>query len=110
MLSCFTPALIQAGAGGLEEKTVAQHEHYLFHANLDLISLTEKMDQFAPDEAAPAQAAGNYVIDRIEFTGNRRIRTDTLKPASSAATAIPTTKRLSGATSRRFGTPNSSKT
>jgi outer membrane protein insertion porin family len=79
LLSCFTPALIQAGAAGLEEKTVAQHEHYLFHANLDLISLTEKMDQFAPDEAAPAQAAGNYVIDRIEFTGNRRIRTDTLK-------------------------------
>ena len=79
LLSCFTPALIQAGAAGLEEKTVAQHEHYLFHANLDLISLTEKMDQFAPDEAAPAQTAGNYVIDRIEFTGNRRIRTDTLK-------------------------------
>src|SRR6201997_1525312 len=79
LLSYFSPALIQAGAAGLEEKTVAEHEHYLFHANLDLNSLTEKMDQFAPDEVAPAQAAGNFVIDRIEFTGNRRIRTDTLK-------------------------------
>jgi len=79
LLSYFSPALIQARAAGLEEKTVAEHEHYLFHANLDLNSLTEKMDQFAPDESAPAQAAGNYVIDRIEFTGNRRIRTDTLK-------------------------------
>ena len=28
---------------------------------------------------ALAQAAGSFVIDRIEFTGNRRIRTDTLK-------------------------------
>jgi outer membrane protein insertion porin family len=79
LLSYFSPALIQARAAGLEEKTVAEHEHYLFHANLDLNSLTEKMDQFAPDESAPAQAAGNYLIDRIEFTGNRRIRTDTLK-------------------------------
>jgi outer membrane protein insertion porin family len=37
------------------------------------------MDEFAPEETAAAQAAGNFVIDRIEFTGNRRIRTDTLK-------------------------------
>jgi outer membrane protein insertion porin family len=79
LLSYFSPALIQAGGARLEEKTVAEHEHYLFHANLDLISLTEKMDEFAPDEAAAAQAAGNFVIDRIEFTGNRRIRADTLK-------------------------------
>jgi len=78
LLSYFSPALIQAGAAGLEEKTVAEHDHYLFHANLDLNSLTEKVDQFPPDETVPAQAAGNYVIDRIEFTGNRRIRKDTL--------------------------------
>ena len=79
LLSCFAPGLIQAGAERLEEKTAAEHEHYLFHANLDLNSLTEKMDEFAPEEAAAAQAVGNFVIDRIEFTGNRRIRTDTLK-------------------------------
>jgi outer membrane protein insertion porin family len=79
LLSYCAPTLIQAGAARLEEKTVAEHEHYLFHANLDLNSLTEKMDEFAPEETAAAQAAGNFVIDRIEFTGNRRIRTDTLK-------------------------------
>jgi outer membrane protein insertion porin family len=79
LLSYFAPSLIQAGAPGLEEKTVAEHDHYLFHANLDLNSLAEKMDAFAPDEASAPQTGGNFVIDRIEFTGNRRIRTDTLK-------------------------------
>ncbi|HWY06863.1 MAG TPA: outer membrane protein assembly factor BamA [Candidatus Acidoferrales bacterium] len=58
----------------------ALHEHYLFHANLDLSSLNEKMDEFTPEEAGgAAQNGGNFVIDRIEFVGNRRIRTDTLK-------------------------------
>lgn len=79
LLAYFSPALIHASGAKLEEKTPTEHEHYLFHANLDLNSLAEKMDEFAPEEAAAAQAAGNYVIDRIEFTGNRRIRTDTLK-------------------------------
>src|SRR5260221_13651865 len=79
LLSYFSPALIQAGDAGLEEKTVAHHEDYLFHANLDLISLTEKIDQITPDENAPTQAARNYVIDRIEFPGNPPIRADTLK-------------------------------
>ena len=79
LLSCFAPALIQARAVRLEEKAAAEHEHYLFHANLDLNSFAEKMDEFPPEAAEAAQAAGNFVIDRIEFTGNRRIRTDTLK-------------------------------
>jgi outer membrane protein insertion porin family len=72
--------LIQAGGSRLEEKASTGHEHYLFHANLDVNSLTEKIDEFAPEEAAgAAQASGSFVIDRIEFVGNRRIRTDTLK-------------------------------
>jgi outer membrane protein insertion porin family len=72
--------LIQAGGSRLEEKASTGHEHYLFHANLDVNSLTEKIDEFAPEEAAgAAQTSGNFVIDRIEFVGNRRIRTDTLK-------------------------------
>jgi len=80
LLCCLASGLIQAGASRLEEKTGAVHEHYLFHANLDLKSLNEKMDEFTPEEAgADAQTGGNFVIDRIEFTGNRRIRTDTLK-------------------------------
>ncbi|HEV2102036.1 MAG TPA: outer membrane protein assembly factor BamA [Candidatus Acidoferrum sp.] len=79
LLACFSPALIHASGARLAEKTPAEHEHYLFHANLDLNSFAEKMDEFPPEQAAGAQATGNFVIDRIEFTGNRRIRTDTLK-------------------------------
>src|ERR1700757_248362 len=80
LLSFLAPALIQAGAPRLEEKAGAGREFYLFHANLDINSLTEKIDEFTPDEAGGvAQNGGNFVIDRIEFVGNRRIRTDTLK-------------------------------
>jgi outer membrane protein insertion porin family len=80
LLTCIAPSLIQAGGSRLEEKASTGHEHYLFHANLDVNSLTEKIDEFAPEEAAgAAQASGSFVIDRIEFVGNRRIRTDTLK-------------------------------
>jgi outer membrane protein insertion porin family len=80
LLTCIAPSLIQAGGSRLEEKASTGHEHYLFHANLDVNSLTEKIDEFAPEEAAgAAQTSGSFVIDRIEFVGNRRIRTDTLK-------------------------------
>jgi len=79
-LTCIAPTLIQAGGSGLEEKTSAEHEHYLFHANLDVNSLSERIDDFTPEQAGgAAQTSGNFVIDRIEFVGNRRIRTDTLK-------------------------------
>jgi len=78
LLTCVAPGLIQGAGSRLEEKASA--EHYLFHANLDVNSLTEKIDDFTPEEAGgAAQNGGNFVIDRIEFTGNRRIRTDTLK-------------------------------
>src|SRR5260370_1552387 len=78
LLTCAAPGLIQGGGSRLEEKASA--EHYLFHANLDVNSLTEKIDDLTPEEAGGAAQNGeNFVIDRIEFTGNRRIRTDTLK-------------------------------
>src|SRR5258706_4368506 len=78
LLTCVAPGLIQGAGSRLEEKASA--EHYLSHANLDVNSLTEKIDDFTPEEASgAAQNGGNFVIDRIEFTGNRRIRTDTLK-------------------------------
>jgi outer membrane protein insertion porin family len=80
LLTCLAPSLIQAGGSRLEEKASTEHEHYLFHANLDVNSLTEKIDDFTPEQAGgAAQTGGNFVIDRIEFVGNRRIRTDTLK-------------------------------
>ena len=80
LLTLVAPALIHAGASRLEEKAAAGHEHYLFHANLDVNSLTEKVDDFTSDpQGASAQTGGNAVIDQIVFDGNRRIRTDTLK-------------------------------
>jgi outer membrane protein insertion porin family len=80
LVSCVAPALIQAGASRLEECTSSDQAHYLFHANLDVNSLAEKIDEFAPEQSGGAAPAGsNLLIDRIEFVGNRRIRTDTLK-------------------------------
>jgi outer membrane protein insertion porin family len=80
LLSFFAAALIPARGARLEEKADAGHGHYLFHANLDVNTLTEKMEEFPPEsQGVAAQTGGNYVIDRIEFVGNRRIRTDTLK-------------------------------
>src|SRR5258705_3987910 len=79
-LSFFAAGLIPARGARLEEKADAEHGHYLFHANLDVNTLTEKMEEFPPEsEGGAAQAGGNYVIDKIDFVGNRRIRTDTLK-------------------------------
>jgi outer membrane protein insertion porin family len=77
-LTCFAAGLIQARDSRLEEKSALGHEHYLFHASLDVNSLTEKIDEF-PAEPGAAQAGGNAVVDQIVFEGNRRIRTDTLK-------------------------------
>src|SRR5215470_8597827 len=74
-----SPHLIQVWAAGLEKKTSAPR--YLFHAFLSLDSLEEKLDEF-PDAAAQpdtAQSHAGAVIDKIDFSGNRRIRTDTLK-------------------------------
>src|SRR6202166_1681253 len=80
LVSCVAPGLIQAGGSRLEEKASTGQEHYLFHANLDVNSLTEKIDDFTPAQAGgAAQTGGNAVIDQIAFEGNRRIRTDTLK-------------------------------
>jgi outer membrane protein insertion porin family len=79
LLGSFAPALIHARGARLEEKAWAAPEHYLFHASLDMNSLTEKLDEFPSEETGDAQTGGNFVIDRIEFSGNRRIRTDTLK-------------------------------
>src|SRR5438874_1809903 len=56
----------------------------LFSASLDLISGKEAVEDHAhssPQATAPQQPSGQqqFVIERIEFIGNRRIRTDTLK-------------------------------
>jgi len=77
----LSPHSIQASESRLEEKAGASQDHYLFHAFLNIDSLEEKLDEFPGTEPEPAadQSRGNQIIERIEFTGNRRIRTDTLK-------------------------------
>src|ERR1700739_1641972 len=80
LVACIAPSLIHAGPSRLEEQTSSEQAHYLFHANLDVNSLTEKIDEFPTEQSGAAAPAGsNLVVDRIEFTGNRRIRQDTLK-------------------------------
>jgi outer membrane protein insertion porin family len=56
----------------------------LFSASLDLITGKEAVDdhtQSSPQAAPPQQPSGQqqFIIERIDFIGNRRIRTDTLK-------------------------------
>ena len=59
---------------------------YLFHAALDKTTLEEKIEDFSATPAGQGgqgqQGQGQQnqgFIDHIEFTGNRRVRTDTLK-------------------------------
>ncbi len=61
---------------------------YLLHASIDVHSLEDKFEDFtalSPDGQSsaqtPATSAANVqpFVERIDFVGNRRIRTDTLK-------------------------------
>jgi outer membrane protein insertion porin family len=78
LLFCAAPCLILAANERLEEKNGTGQSHYLFHAFLNLNSLDEKLDEF-PGQQDGGQPIGGAVVDHIEFIGNRRIRTDTLK-------------------------------
>jgi len=52
---------------------------YLFSASLDYATgkeVTEDHSEAAPQSAAPSQ---QFVIERIDFIGNRRVRSDTLR-------------------------------
>jgi outer membrane protein insertion porin family len=51
----------------------------LFSASLDLVTGKEVLVDHASEEQQAAAAQQQYVIDRIDFIGNRRVRTDTLK-------------------------------
>ncbi len=76
----LAPVLTRAAATRFPEDSGAGSKHYLLHASLSENSLEEKIDDFTPEEAQAAAAqSSNFVIERIEFEGNRRIRTDTLK-------------------------------
>jgi outer membrane protein insertion porin family len=50
----------------------------LFTASVDLLTGKEVLEDHAP-QATPTATPQQYVIERIDFIGNRRVRSDTLK-------------------------------
>ena len=61
-----------------QSDSTSKSRSYLFSASVDLITGKESIeDRSAADQQAAA--AQQYVIDRIDFVGNRRVRSDTLK-------------------------------
>ena len=75
-----------SGAFGRDNLPVdSSSNKVLFSASLDLITGKEAVEDHTPSspQAAPTQqqpsSQQQFVIERIEFIGNRRIRTDTLK-------------------------------
>jgi outer membrane protein insertion porin family len=71
-------------AAGPDNLPASPSSHVLFSASLDLVTGKEAIEDHAQaaSQDLPAQqpsAAQQFVIERIEFIGNRRIRTDTLK-------------------------------
>ncbi len=67
-----------AGKGSTEPGNPSSG-HYLFHASFNLSSSDERFDDFTPAAPQGPGQTGSLLIDHIEFEGNRRIRTDTLK-------------------------------
>jgi len=52
---------------------------YLFKATFDYATGKEVIEDHASSEAQEATAQQQFIIDRIDFIGNRRVRSDTLK-------------------------------
>ncbi len=72
------PNWMRAASSGYEEKPASGKGQYLFHAFLNEKTLEEKLDEY-PSPQQDGQPATGSVIESIQFEGNRRIRTDTLK-------------------------------
>ena len=84
----FLVALFSAAATGAPrsaaESAVPPKGTYLFHASLNEKTFEETIEDFTPPQSAQSStttttSSGNAFISRIDFVGNRRIRTDTLK-------------------------------
>jgi outer membrane protein insertion porin family len=81
LVTAVAPMILTARPPGPDERTPTRNTA-LFHASLDKTTLEEKVEDFtAADEQQSANSVpeGQVFIERIDFTGNRRIRTDTLK-------------------------------
>jgi outer membrane protein insertion porin family len=80
----FAIASTAAPRENLHADAPASARSYLFSASFDYASgkeVTEDHSSADPQAAAQQQAAAHqqFVIDRIDFMGNRRVRSDTLK-------------------------------
>src|SRR5438445_4068113 len=72
---------VNASPASTRESLAADHSTsiVLFSVSLDLITGKELLEDHSPAEPQAAAAQQQYVIERVDFIGNRRIRTDTLK-------------------------------
>jgi len=84
----FLVALFSAAATGAPRSSAEGNARpkgtYLFHASLNKNTFEEKIEDFTPPQStqtpsSTTTSSGNAFIERIDFVGNRRIRTDTLK-------------------------------
>jgi outer membrane protein insertion porin family len=80
VIALAAPSLMRGASSGYEEKPANGKGQYLFHAFLNEKTLEEKLDEYpSPQQEPSGQPATGYLIESIQFEGNRRIRTDTLK-------------------------------
>ncbi len=82
LVTTFAPILVKAQAHASKDANNAGKMTYLFHASLDKTALEEKIEEFqgqSGQKNTVRPSDGQAFIERIDFTGNRRIRTDTLK-------------------------------
>jgi outer membrane protein insertion porin family len=73
--------LVAGRVPGSENRNSTNKNSPLFHASLNKKTLEEKIEEY-PGAGAQGASQGSTAqpfIERIDFTGNRRIRTDTLK-------------------------------
>jgi outer membrane protein insertion porin family len=78
----IVPILVKAQSHSGNETNSASKTTYLFHASLNETTLEEKIEEFpaqAGQKSTIRPADGQEFVERIDFTGNRRIRSDTLK-------------------------------
>ena len=82
LVTTFAPILVKAQAHASKDANNAGKTTYLFHASLDKTTLEEKIEEFqgqSGQKNTVRPSDGQAFIERIDFTGNRRIRSDTLK-------------------------------
>jgi len=80
VLFFLAPVLTHAAGARFAETEAASNEkaRVLFHASLNLNSSDERLDDYTPAQEGAGQT-GSVIVEHVEFEGNRRIRTDTLK-------------------------------